>query len=80
MIMSDDSKTKLAGTNTHENVLVPCVGRFSNTGMTTFFTSIEVIKALGLQKVDRTRMSNNPGLIVKDFVVDNQSGPCVNFF
>jgi uncharacterized metal-binding protein len=40
-----------AGITTHENVLVPCVGGFSNTGMTTFFATMEVIKTLGLQKV-----------------------------
>lgn len=57
---SQTPQTLIAGINTHENILVPCVGGFSNTGMTTFFASIEVIKTLGLQKVSDACVASIP--------------------
>jgi uncharacterized metal-binding protein len=63
--MDQEKKTQtpvdlVAGVNTHENVIVPCVGGFSNTGMTTFFATIEVIKTLGLQKVSDACVASVP--------------------
>ena len=50
----------IPGKTTHENVLVPCVGGFSNTGMTTVLATLEVIKELGLSKVSDVCITSIP--------------------
>jgi len=36
---------------THENVIYPCFGGFSNTGLTAGLASLEAVKELGLDKI-----------------------------
>lgn len=50
--MAEQTGEKLIpGENTHENIIFACFGGLSNTGLTTAFASIEVVKELGLKKV-----------------------------
>ncbi|MGI2336292.1 MAG: putative zinc-binding protein [Dehalogenimonas sp.] len=47
----DNNSTLKPGVNTHENVIFPCNGGLSNTGITSTLACFDVVKELGLKKV-----------------------------
>jgi uncharacterized metal-binding protein len=49
--MTQATKQQNENAATHENVIYPCFGGFSNTGLTAGLASLEVVKELGLDKI-----------------------------
>ena len=50
-----------AGKNTHENVIFPCSGGFSNVALITSLASLEAVKELGIEKAAIGCLAGLPG-------------------